>query len=979
MPEKMDKLKQLVELFRVHKDEYLSPDYNEANVRVNFIDKFFRLLEWDMRNDQGYSEEFREVVVEDKLEIAGKQKAPDYSFRIGGVRKFFVEAKKPSINIQTDSSASFQLRRYAYTAHMPLSILTDFHEFSIYDTRVKPKINDGASVARVFYCQFDDYEKNFEYIYNLFSKSAIQKGSFNQYVADKKNKRGTSEVDKEFLKLIEEWRFDLAKNIATRNRTVDVNELNLTVQKIIDRIIFLRIAEDRNIEQYGLLLGMSEEKDIHEKIISHFTRADRRYDSELFSSDALLASLKIDDEVLRKVIQSLYYPNPYEFSVMPVEILGNIYEQFLGKVIHLTAGHQARIEEKPEVRKAGGVYYTPQYIVDYIVENTVGESVKAKKPLQVEKIKILDPACGSGSFLLGAYSYLLRWHLKYYIDPKNVAKAMKERKVYLVDQNNYKLTLPEKRRILLNNIYGVDIDRQAIEVSKLSLLLRLLEGENQESSGMLFGYDDGALLPDLKNNVKCGNSIVDSSYYQGLAIQLIGEDEINKINAFDWENKFPEIFSSGGFDIVIGNPPYLKEMDNKEAFEPIKKAAYRQYYQGKMDYWYFFLHRAIDVVKKNGLIGFITNSYFLKNAGASKLIDRICKELFFKKAVDLDDIKVFEGVSGRHIIHIYEKRQASINDNTIIINIEKENFINIIEEINKKEILYKRIVQNHKINFDTSDDLNFENCVFLGDVCDISQGVVEATSKISNKQAKNSGIHKAGEGVFVLNKTERDALNLTSEESGLFKPYLNNSDVEKYLIEFNNEYLIYSDGAVRKQIATGNYPNVKKHLDKMSRFITSSNGPYGLHRPRKRMFFERPKLVCKSMFFAPEFCYDDCAHYVGFSFSVMIERDKKYSLKYLLAILNSELGRRWFNIYGKKRGVGVDIGVAVYRQFPIYQADKNSQIEIVKLVDKIMELKKASAVIGTGSGKKLLLDDEAKKIENEIDKKIFFLYGLRNN
>ena len=373
MTNKQKNLQELVNLFQTNIKQYKSTQYDESNTRVDFIDKFFELLAWDVRNTAGYSEDYRDVVREDKVTIQGKPKAPDYSFRIGGVRKFFVEAKKPSVNIKLDIGPAFQLRRYGYTAKVPLSILTDFEEFAVYDTRIKPSHKDKASVARIFYCTYDEYQKEWDFINDTFSKEAILKGSFDRYIVDKKRKKGTSEVDKEFLKLIEDWRSRLARVIALRNQDVSIYELNYAVQKIIDRIIFLRIAEDRQMEEYGMLMKLTETENIMTDLIEVFNKADKKYNAGLFKKEKFINDLEIDDHILKSIIKGLYYPAcPYEFSVLGVEILGNIYEQFLGKVIRLTPSHHAKIEEKPEVRKAGGVYYTPQYIVDYIVQNTLG-------------------------------------------------------------------------------------------------------------------------------------------------------------------------------------------------------------------------------------------------------------------------------------------------------------------------------------------------------------------------------------------------------------------------------------------------------------------------------------------------------------------------------------------------------------------------------------------------------------------------------
>jgi len=253
-----------------------------------------------------------------------------------------------------------------------------------------------------------------------------------------------------------------------------------------------------------------------------------------------------------------------------------VYEQFLGKIIRLTSKHRAIIEEKPEVRKAGGVYYTPTYIVNYIVKQTVGKLVEDKKPWPrgaVSKLKILDPACGSGSFLLGAYQYLLDWHRDQYVndDPEKWAKG-KTPRLYRTYKEEWRLTTDERKRILLNNIYGVDIDPQAVEVTKLSLLLKVLEGEDEQSIGKQMALFQERVLPDLADNIKCGNSLIGPDFHEIQQMSLLDEEEMYRVNAFDWEAEFSKIMQAGGFDAVIGNPPYV--IIGKDIFSPNKLQVY---------------------------------------------------------------------------------------------------------------------------------------------------------------------------------------------------------------------------------------------------------------------------------------------------------------------------------------------------------------------------------------------------------------------
>jgi Eco57I restriction-modification methylase/TaqI-like C-terminal specificity domain len=683
---KLEKIEELIERFDNNREAYLNGSYNEAQIRHEFIDPFFMALGWDVNNSQGYAEAYKDVIHEDSIRIGSATKAPDYCFRIGGTRKFFVEAKKPSINLKDDTAPAFQLRRYAWSAKLPLSVLTDFEEFAIYDCRIKPLKNDKPGVGRTMYFKYTEYLDKWEEIAGIFSRDAILKGSFDKY-ADSKRKRGTQEVDSVFLDEIENWRDHLARNIALRNGSISNRELNFAVQRIIDRTIFLRICEDRGIEQYGRLQALLNGTNIYKRLVELFYHADDRYNSGLFHfnsergrggvPDDMTPALDIDDKILKEIIKALYHPSPYEFSVFPAEILGQVYEQFLGKVITLTAGHRAKVEEKPEVKKAGGVYYTPSYIVDYIVENTVGKLLEKKSPNTASKLTILDPACGSGSFLIGAYQYLLDWHLKYYIenDPEKHAKGRNPR-LHRTVHGDWHLTTSERKRILLNNIYGVDIDTQAVEVTKLSLLLKVLEGETRQSIENQLSLLHERALPDLGNNIKCGNSLIGPDFYDGAQLNIFDDEERYRINVFDWETEFKEIIGNGGFDAVIGNPPYIpiEIMTDPE----------KEYYQGchqqlerKYDSSIVFIISMLKKLAPNGRLGFISSltwqtgenysklrEYLFTNAGVIRLVN-LPFDVFKNAYVDTG-IYILAGAHiAEYSIYRFPKKERSPNMNKI--------------------------------------------------------------------------------------------------------------------------------------------------------------------------------------------------------------------------------------------------------------------------------------------------------------------------
>ncbi len=560
------KIAELVERFEEQFESYKKADYNETLTRRDFIDPFFKALGWDIDNENGYAESYREVIHEDRVKVGKATKAPDYSFRlVGGKRLFFVEAKKPNVDVKSEIQPAYQVRRYGWSAKLPISIISDFEEFAIYDCTKKPLPTDKSSVARVKYFTFREYLKEFDFIWDTFSKERVLKGSFDKFVQGNLNKKGTATVDKEFLQSLDSWRTYLATSISWNNKDLNEDEINFVVQQTIDRIIFLRIAEDRSIEPYGNLQLTIKQGDFYKNLFHQFQQADDKYNSGLFDfkKDKISKTLSVDNKVLKTIINELYYPeSPYEFSVLSVEILGSAYEQFLGKQIKIDKAHRAHIEEKPEVRKAGGVYYTPQYIVEYIVKNTVGKLTENKTPKEISKIKIVDPACDSGSFLIGAYQYLLDWHKDYYTDNGKVSKGTKGNPL----TPDGHLTTSEKKRILLNNIFGVDIDVNAVEVTKLSLLLKCLEGETEASIASQIKLFNERVLSTLDSNIKDGNSLIDSDFYN---TQLDFGDE-KKIKPFNWKSGFPEVFKEKGFDVALGNPPWGADLSDESLsyFEP---------------------------------------------------------------------------------------------------------------------------------------------------------------------------------------------------------------------------------------------------------------------------------------------------------------------------------------------------------------------------------------------------------------------------
>lgn len=704
-------IKELVEKFKSNYKQFHSSDYNETLTRQDFINPFFEYLGWDISNKEGLSQTYRDVIHEDKLKIGKETKAPDYSFRIGGNRVFFVEAKKPSRNLKEDSDAAYQIRRYAWSGKLAVSILTDFEEFAIYDCSKKPSPNDKASMSRIEYINYEDYLNRFDFLYDTFAKENVLRGSLEKYNADTKSKKGTESVDIDFLNSLDDLRTKLASNISKLN-SLSLRDLNFAVQHIIDRIIFLRVAEDRGVENYGDLREACCGNNYYKNIVEIFKKADGKYNSGIFdfSKDKITQNIEVDNKVIKEIINDLYYPkSPYEFLVISVEIIGNAYEQFLGKTITIGNNSKAKIELKPEVRKAGGVYYTPEYIVDYIVENTVGEKIKGKTPKEIANIKIVDPACGSGSFLIGAYKYLLNYHREYY--SKQGKKKFLGSKEDAITEDG-ELALWVKKQILINNIFGVDIDSNAVEVTKLSLLLKCMENETPASIMNNQSLFNERALPSLDENIKCGNSLIGNDFYSGGDSLNIDIETQYKINCFDWEDEFKNVFACGGFDVVIGNPPYGAELSEIERNYLEKKFSLSNTNTAAL-----FLGVLKNFLKDNCRGGYIIPKSFIYASNWESSRDLMIDDLF--ELVDCG--KVWKEVKLEQVITLFEK---GFKNDSYITSIREDKEIKRIGDINKntyKEFgFYLNAVSNDELNIAYKMNVSKK---YINDYCINRRGV----------------------------------------------------------------------------------------------------------------------------------------------------------------------------------------------------------------------------------------------------------------
>jgi hypothetical protein len=998
-----DSVLQLIQRYDEQIKSYQSARYNETETRRELIDPFFHALGWDVDNSQNFAEAYKDVIHEDAIKIGGVTKAPDYAFRIGGTRKFFVEAKKPSVNVRDDLTPAFQLRRYAWTAKLPLSILTDFEEFAIYDCRQKPDKTDKASTGRILYLNYKDYVHRWDDIAGIFSRDSILRGSFDKYAEEARGKHGTTDVDDAFLAEIEKWRDLLAHNIALRNPLLTQRELNYAVQMTVDRIIFLRICEDRGIEQYGRLQALVNGGDIYPRLISLFRYADQRYNSGLFhfnnekgqmdSPDELTSTLQIDDRVLKDILGGLYYPeSPYEFSVLPANILGQVYEQFLGKVIRLTPGHHAVVEDKPEVKKAGGVYYTPEYIVEYIVKHTVGALLEGKKPGDMgvgrgDPLRVLDPACGSGSFLLGAYQYLLDWYRDGYVadGPEKHIKG-RDPVLYQAQGGDWKLTTAERKRILLDHIYGVDIDSQAVEVTKLSLLLKVLEGESDQTLQTMLDFYKERVLPNLGRNIKCGNSLIGPDFYtQGTQLALFDEEEQYRINAFDWEREFGDVFMhNGGFDAVIGNPPYVRQETLGEIFKIYAQKHYKSFI-GTADLYIYFIEKSHSLLKNSGQFGMIVANKWIHTSYGKPLRNYLLNSTNILQIIDFGELPVFKSASTFPAI-LLTKKSPSIFQKIIFAPIKHLKFDSLENEI---RIIGQEIGQ---------ESLEGDNWTLTNNQeLNIFEKMRKSGVSIEEYTAKRVyfGIKTGCNEAFIIDKKIKEQIIASDSKSeNLIKKFVVGDNVRKFHINFEDKYLIKIPKGFTNQ-RKGNidawvwfkntYPAICKHLLKFE------------SKARKRQdqgdyWWELRACDYYDLFDVPKIVYPDIAKESRATFDseglyflntvYFIPKDDKY----LLGLLNSKLIFLYFKRISSVLG-DADKGGRLrwFRQdvfkIPIHTIDPSNPTDVknhdrmVALVERILSLNKQLQAAALPQQKDML-QRQIVTTDSEIDHLVYELYGL---
>ena len=931
-------LKELINRFKVNYEFYNNSKYNESEFRLEFIDEFLKDFGWDVQNSNGKSPNLKEVVVESYEQELGK---PDYTMTFNGISTFFVEAKKPAVNILDNSDCSFQTRRYGWSAKHRISILTNFKELLIYDCSDMPKSNDPTSKNLIAKYNYLEYFDKYDEIYELISKEIVYNGKFEEKF--KSFSAIGQTIDEMFLKQINDWRVQLGQELFNI-KGGNIEDINIEIQEFINEIVFLRICEDRNLPLYKTLQkSISIDSMLQKELEKIIEIADKRYNSGIFKERNIINEL--DKNILKNIITDLYYPNsPYDFTVISSNILGEIYEVFISETLIVKNNEVILQAKKENLNRA--IVTTPYDVVKFMVSKSLEKFTNKKSPEEIKKLRIADIACGSGIFLTEVLDYLINYCQDWY------EKNKKYDNLEETYTNTYKLTYKEKKEILTNCLYGVDIDYQAVEVAKFSLLLKVLENETEETV-----INEKPVLPSLDSNIVNGNSLIDLEM-----IEDATTDELINIRPFS----FNDINGGNKFDLIIGNPPYVKTEDmiklqDKKEVQAYKSKYYVAYKQ--FDKYFLFIQRAVDLVKDDGTVCYIVPNKFINNVAGEKIRELISENKYLKMIIQFNYQQVY--------------KDKTIYSSIIMLNKSKEenfeySYINSYEEwiINNKSNIYTEISCNEidKNPWILSMDLEkmkelkklFNNSIRLSEIARPFNGVQTSLNRINVIKGKE--ILGENENYIIINKNGKK-YNIEKEVLKMYFQPINK--VEKNVNSFDplvtDKYIIfpYDKNGELIDINLSQYSGIKEYLlDNYDLIVpkqisgkstgrdvpnANENNWYQFGRVQAiNEFNNEEKLIVGVMSKEPMFMYDNenlviqsggTAGYCG----IKMKENNKYDLFFLQAYLSHPIISDVMEKMGSDfEGGFYSRGTQVLEKLPIINVDFENEKEKA-LYDKIVE------------------------------------------
>jgi type I restriction-modification system DNA methylase subunit len=1007
-------LSKLASEFQANENFYLSPRYQESEARQDFIDKFWAALGWDVYHQKNINPYEREVRIEKSVIIDGRGKRADYAFFTApnfAQARFLAEAKKPSKNLENNQDC-FQAVRYGWNSNTPLAVLTDFEQFLILDSRYKPNVETSVSriLKKFHYTEFTDEEK-FREIYFLFSRERVIKNSLEDFASTLERFRGARQaklfqtaqiqpVDEAFLSELDKQREELARAFKTKNTNLEKDELTEITQRTLDRLVFIRFLEDKLVEPTEIIDNLGTKSgSAWRDFIAEMPRLNRTYNGIIFKPHDILDNPNFaPDESTFEIIRDwLAHKNSaYDFNTIPIHILGSIYERFLGKTIE-TTDDSAVVVDKPEVRKAGGVYYTPEYIVRYIVENTIGKLIEKKKPEEIAEMKFADIACGSGSFLLGIFDYLIAYHVEYHSENKTRReRAIKEGLCRETIDGNLQLTIQYKREILLNNIYGVDLDAQAVEVAQLSLYLKLLEEETTSTKQQFLSGFREQLLPPLHKNIVHGNSLIDYDIMDGM---LFDTRELKQLNPMNFQAAFPEVFQKGGFHATVGNPPYIRIqtlMETSPQSAQYLKENYVSAEKGNYDIYVVFVEKALSLLNEHGKLGYILPHKFFNAKYGEALRGIIAKGKNLSHVVHFGDQQIFYGATTYTcLLHLNKEETEEFEfikvDNLIAWRDEKQ-FI-------RGAINTTQLTQS-EWNFTTG-----ENTALFDKLQSIPTKLEHVTDRIFQ------GIKTSADKIYIVEEIERkeNLVKIYSREkekeywleSELLHPLIKGGDSKRFqmletkrliLFPYSSETAPVPRTLISSSKFKDTFPLTWQYLLENKTYLENrENGKmkgdkwYAFGRSQALDVMPLPKIFTPDIAPQSAFSLDPTGEFfftggVSGGYGILVKED--FSRNYILGLLNSRL-LEWFikQTATSMRGGWFSYEARFIKHLPIRTIDfANSQEKyihdkIVELVEIILESKKSLAATHIDKDKQIF-ERLCKSLDQQIDNLVYDLYGL---
>lgn len=905
---------ELVRRFRRNEADYLNAGYNETQARTEFITPLLEAFGWDVHNRRALPLIYREVIEEATVEVGEERlsKRPDYELRLARQRKIFVEAKKPSVRIDRDRAPAFQTRRYGYSASLPIAVVTNFHQLAIYDCKSVPVETDEAHVARLHLFGYEEFEARFDELWSLLSQETVLSGAFDRRFAIDTTRHGAQQFDDFFLNQVRDWRARLAADIHENTPGLSSEELTYGVQLFLSRIVFLRICEDREIEKYETLKNLDGSATF-DALMDVLRRADEFYDSGLFrliGDDPL--GIRISDDVLQGIIAELYYPlSPYTFAVVETEVLGEIYEQFLGEVIVVEDG-AVTITSKPEIRESGGVVPTPSFIADAIVARTLGPLLAGRSPQELSAFTLADTCCGSGIFLLSAYDFLLGHYLDWYVG--NGTEKHAGSVIYQAGENIWRLTFDEKRRILLAHLRGVDIDPNAVEVAQFSLLLKLIEDESEAALKDYVRRKKHAALPELDSHIRCGNSLVSTQEWEAACGPLPAALH-DAINPFRWEDEFADEMAGGGFDVVVGNPPYIR-IQNMVTYSPEEAAFYHAAgspystaRQDNFDKYALFIERSLALVKDQGRVGVIVPNKFMTIRSGRALRGLLTGATVLEEIVNFGVKPVFgKGTSNYTCILVMDRTGCET--------------VRVEEAGPLEEWRYGR---TGVISTIPAAELNDEAWTFgQEDVRALFARIKdEVPARLETLANIEVGVQTSADEIYFLRPTRSDDDYIWIEwnerewqiERGILRPCLHDARLEAFGQPVANACMIFPyelvttpKGKLRARLLqpdemAADYPHCMEYLSARRGTLEGRNivgGAaderqfYQYGRSQSLTKFDSPKIILPVLSREPRYAYDETDTIItgggnGPYYMIRAKDDAPISTLYLLAVLNHPL------------------------------------------------------------------------------------------